>query len=476
MRDNSFILFSSLLQYFAEKKFVLLTGKRALESHHVREHRISSNNCDVEAVVMQSYETRAYKVTMTVQKQKIIRHTCECPMGEFFCHHAAALAHHLHKNVSCTDIAAYWKMPGSVKDSTDPRVSKMFPNNNHAKLGISKLLTKVNENELKSIQDSLLASGFPAYMQVGLFVCDEPQPENDNSSSNNKSIGIEMLLKKFKIPENFHELFKSLSDFNTCLENGEINVIAELTKGQGADGVDSVSSFVRKKKFTASNFHYYLICLDKEMAEIATTTQKKYLGSENANYGSVPSLSHGRSGEPKARKMYEDKFLESGFRVEETGFVFHPSKRLGASPDGIIRPLSRLIEIKCPYAAKFPKDSGVLEWMRRDWEKPKSTTSTGCYFSIPKNFDFSKLEEEAKQNPGKLILLPEEIKLKNGGQAKIYHHQIQGTLYITGMTHCDLIVWSAQSTVVKRIYRDIKWAENIPRLIALHEKFSSAFD
>lgn len=61
------------------------------------------------------------------------------------------------------------------------------------------------------------------------------------------------------------------------------------------------------------------------------------------------AMQHGTDTEPQARAFYE---METGFDVDEIGFVPHPEIGMsGASPDGMVGEVG-LVEIKCPQPAE----------------------------------------------------------------------------------------------------------------------------
>ncbi|CAL8310626.1 unnamed protein product, partial [Gadus morhua 'NCC'] len=55
----------------------------------------------------------------------ILRSSCECPVGDFKCSHAAALAIFGMREVSVTDVECRWKRPASSKVSMP--VSELYP-------------------------------------------------------------------------------------------------------------------------------------------------------------------------------------------------------------------------------------------------------------------------------------------------------------------------------------------------------------
>lgn len=80
------------------------------------------------------------------------------------------------------------------------------------------------------------------------------------------------------------------------------------------------------------------------LAELALET---VIGPHRDMYVS-PAMQHGIDTEPQARAFYE---LETLTRVEEVGFIQHPTMMAGASPDGLVGE-DGLIEIKCPQPAQ----------------------------------------------------------------------------------------------------------------------------
>lgn len=77
--------------------------------------------------------------------------------------------------------------------------------------------------------------------------------------------------------------------------------------------------------------------MNKLIDEVTTSEQPE--GYTNAY------MQWGIDQEPKARQLYE---LQTGYTVEQTGFVLHPTiEGTGASPDGLVGE-DGLVEIKCP--------------------------------------------------------------------------------------------------------------------------------
>jgi exodeoxyribonuclease (lambda-induced) len=112
----------------------------------------------------------------------------------------------------------------------------------------------------------------------------------------------------------------------------------------------------RRGKITASRLHD--IVAVKRNGE-PTAAYEKYLeqlalermtGTVEPTYQSGP-MADGTRKEPIARTLYS---LLSGYDVEEIEFIDHPTiANAGASPDGLIRPEKKFIEIKCPTLSTF---------------------------------------------------------------------------------------------------------------------------
>lgn len=142
---------------------------------------------------------------------------------------------------------------------------------------------------------------------------------------------------------------------------------------------------------------------------------REYHGAERENQPPEFIVGYGTNNEPMAIIDFE---METGAKVEETGFHVHPEHEwLGASPDGLLGE-SDVIEIKCPYS------------------------------------------------------------LRNGGEFKSIHEQphyyaqIQLEMACTGRIGCYFFQWSPHDTSLEYVALDQGWLnENLPKLQAFHEKY-----
>lgn len=159
------------------------------------------------------------------------------------------------------------------------------------------------------------------------------------------------------------------------------------------------------------------------------------------------ALQHGIENEEKALSEYKKAMLSKGFQVDvfPSGFVTHPDFFwLGATPDGKVRlrkgdkTFLGIVEIKCPYSARFlkPTESVVL-----------------------KNFFFEKLDGV--------------LKLK---QDHIYYHQVQTQLFLTQAPWCDFVLFTFKGLSIQRIFPCKQWVlKCIPLLQNFYLKFAIPF-
>ncbi|GFS68452.1 yqaJ domain-containing protein [Trichonephila clavipes] len=130
------------------------------------------------------------------------------------------------------------------------------------------------------------------------------------------------------------------------------------------------------------------------------------------------AMKYGLANEVIARKQYEREYSTE---VKICGlFVDKDKPFLCASPDGLVGD-DGLIEIKCPYSARF--ESNLLEFLIT---KKKKKNSLGFKFSNERG-----------------IYLPINHK---------FYFQIQGQLFITQRKWCDLYLW-CKKRFVNSAYR-----------------------
>ncbi|GFW63951.1 yqaJ domain-containing protein [Trichonephila clavipes] len=143
------------------------------------------------------------------------------------------------------------------------------------------------------------------------------------------------------------------------------------------------------------------------------------------------AMKYGLANEEIARKQYEREYSTE---VKICGlFVDKDKPFLCASPDGLVGD-DGLIEIKCPYSARF--ESNLLEFLIT---KKKKKNSLGFKFSNERG-----------------IYLPLNHK---------FYFQIQGQLFITQRKWCDLYLWCKKDSLTLRIEANEEfWKGIIPKL------------
>lgn len=148
----------------------------------------------------------------------------------------------------------------------------------------------------------------------------------------------------------------------------------------------------------------------------------------------------GRLKESEALRDYKAT-LPLDVKVEAAGLMPDLSRELGGSPDGLIKGMGRLLEIKCPYSCR---EEGQL----------KEKIVSGTWY-IKKN-------EEGKS----------VLNLKSS-QGKQYYHQMQGCMYcFEWPTSCDFFVWTPYEYCLLNIPKDSEWAKkHVPKLRAVWKKY-----
>lgn len=152
----------------------------------------------------------------------------------------------------------------------------------------------------------------------------------------------------------------------------------------------------------------------REMVRAYHGAEREFQGNAATEWGSY--------NEAGAQVEYE---MESGNKVEETGFHVHPEYDwLGASPDGLVGEFG-VVEIKCPYG-------------QRDKNPPKFKT--------------------AHEQPH-------------------YWAQMQIEMACTGRKFCDFYQWAPADTSYSTVMLSESWLdENIPKLAEFHERYLSELD
>lgn len=117
-------------------------------------------------------------------------------------------------------------------------------------------------------------------------------------------------------------------------------------------------------------------------------------------------------------KAYEDLTKR---KLTETGVWLDPSGLLGASPDALVGN-DICLEIKCPYS---------------------------------------------QRNATKLDL----FLAKNAFLEKLYYHQVQGEMFLSGRSVCHFVVGCPKLMVICTVNRDDEWQQNLHKLKIFYKEY-----
>ena len=208
---------------------------------------------------------------------------------------------------------------------------------------------------------------------------------------------------------------------NVCMNEEDIKQLCLSTRNQSTC---QGWSDARKVRITASTKAHAIKRLQRKKKEDLAQDfiAEKLISNQNLEYGS--------SNENKAIDNYKKVF---NVQVVKAGFFLHPLQPwLGASVDGIVidnRQVTRILEVKCPISCTA----------KPIFDPEKNTCNVG----------YLKLENK-------------QVYLKESHQ---YFTQCQMQLYVTGMSICDLFVWSPKGSCRVEIYRNEEFlADVVPRL------------
>ncbi|XP_065938743.1 uncharacterized protein [Magallana gigas] len=108
-------------------------SEKAVDSDRVLKFVLDKEYHVISAVVQASMRDTSYKVQIFLENEDddagtIISSTCECPMGQFRCHHVAAALLFGYKRASKTDVKCSWiKHPKSAPPKSTTTMAEMYP-------------------------------------------------------------------------------------------------------------------------------------------------------------------------------------------------------------------------------------------------------------------------------------------------------------------------------------------------------------
>lgn len=205
-----------------------------------------------------------------------------------------------------------------------------------------------------------------------------------------------------KSEEKFHEL-------KTKLKHHECEKLELVTRQQSKSNTWHTH---RAGRITSTKFHH-VTATDK-----ISKNYLKNIMEYNKTKLNVPSVVWGQDMEETARKDYTTYMAQSheDFKVSPSGLVVRPSEpHLGSSLDGITTCTCcgrGVVEIKCQY-----KYREGLQGSKEDMQ-----------------FCLDKSDKLKPSHP--------------------YYYQIQLHMHVCDVGYCDLVVWTKQEFVVKRILKD----------------------
>lgn len=312
----------------------------------------------------------------------------------------AALCIYAYHNVSSTDTACVWNVPGpSSKSDTILKLQDIYPPSKPQYQAVKRL---ANEDELKRFQQDLGEN------IVGFSWLLQPEPTSE-------AFIIPLIEDILFSSEYFEAADKKLYFTEKCAINEATKThVTATTKGQSSNPNWLLA---RKYRLTASKFGIILgACRRGRFSE---PFFKRLL--DGYNLGGVKAIQWGAQHEKTALETFS---LATSMAVESTGLWLHSCGYLGASPDSLVRD-DALVEAKCPY--KFRNDvlSEVLKHNKT--------------YIIFKNQDNQTVVNKSHD----------------------YYDQIQGQLYLCGKKCCYLVVWTPQETEIVEIEKDLEWSPNI---------------
>lgn len=330
---------------------------------------------------------------------------CTCPRGKVKCHHMAALLICCHHNISVTDKQCQWSVPKQDQTSCIKTVEEMYP--------ISKNYMCTTVHNTDNLKEEIYNKLREKKCSISLSWLLSPEPNVQDS-----------------LPHDIGSIFNSLEYLQATnkrvfleekarIDEEGRHFISEITVGQTASKEWSV---LRQNRLTASNFGRVLNACKRD--KYPPSLFKQICGEYNLD--GIKSVMWGRDNEDSAKASFTQHVNK---KIKSTGLWIHESGLLGASPDGFVIGEKAIIEIKCPYKYR--------------------NSNTASEILGDKNY----------------ILYLNEDNCCVINKSHEYYHQIQGTLHICNCDICYLVIWTAKTTVIFPVPKDVLWAENIGILL-----------
>ncbi|XP_061169341.1 uncharacterized protein LOC133178631 [Saccostrea echinata] len=404
-------------------------SEKAVDSDRVLKFVLDKEFRVITAVVQASMRDTSYKVQIFLENEEnstgtIKSSTCECPMGQFRCHHVAAALLFGYKRASKTDVRCSWiKHPKSAPPKAITTMGEMYP----PRQDYRALKREMTDADRSYLYDQLGHLG--RFTALHWILSNEPECEE-----------MPVLLIEDKLISEEYLNVQCKSSYlreKLVICSEKIIETAWLTTGQREN---SFWAAVRKLRITASNFGQVIGAIRRN--RLSVSLKKRLLSAYNLEKRA--SIQWGRTHEKSAK---DDYCKLSEVSILETGIWLHESGVLGASPDGFVQGDPKhlkvhlqgkvsaspdIIEVKCPFSARA------------------MSIKDAC--TNLKNF-FLECDSEGV------------LHLRENHD---YWHQVQGQLYLTGTTCCDFVVWTPVSMEVIRILRDEFWEIHLKNMIEFY--------
>ena len=211
--------------------------------------------------------------------------------------------------------------------------------------------------------------------------------------------------------------YRFMKDFTTT-DQQAVN-LEKMTRGQQNSPI-----WVRQRegRITATVAHSIKTLKDSTPRD---SVLKKIMKYDCVDLSKLDSIVYGQNNEENARRLYKTDMLSSheNFVLRESGLHLDRTFALfAATPDGVTICdccNQGLLEIKCSYKHRDQKIEDIID-------------NTFC--------------------------LDQDLKLKKNHQ---YYTQIQFQMYVTGLYHCDFVVYTDEGIVVQRILYDPEFVETL---------------
>lgn len=356
--------------------------------------------------------------------REVCSSVCDCVSGIVgMCKHISALAEYINSenHKSKTSLECVWSKPnvsnaGKVKYCKGKKVEDLFP---RKRLKVNVTPLELNKNDLASISCPLMSSLKHELNSESHWICQSilnstvDRACNDSEKNNCKN-GIIFCLEQQLMHPSYSNNINISKDIEKMYTRSEAEIIQTCIDTLGQSNCRQW--FIeRRHRITASSHAHRVKTRLKDIDSLAEDLLKektlKGVAKRNCEYGI--------QNEEIARDCYEKKY---NVTVLKCGSVIHRNQSwLLASPDGLVvnnGSVVKVLEIKCPSSCK-----------------------TKYIVDREGNINVNYLKYDEKKD---VILKPSHQ----------YYTQCQMLLYCTGLTICDLFIYSPVQCYCIPVQRD----------------------